>query len=376
MKVCEACQVNRKSPPKAPLHPWEWPSKPWSRFHIDHAGPFMGKIFLIVVDSYSKWLEVVPVASTSSQQTIKELRHMFATHGLPEIVVSDNGTAFSSTEFGHFMKHNGIRHIRCAPYHPSSNGLAERAVQTFKEAMRKTEGDLNIRINRFLSCYRVTPHATTGQPPAQLLMGRRPRTLLDLMVPDITSQVHRSQERQKTAHDHGVKPRSFMVGDVVYVKNFRVPPKWIPGVIIAQTGPLSYAVRLDTGVEVKRHVDHVRFQEHGLPLEEKESGIEGDGTDAALPAPINQEDTASEIEPDPLAEQERNDERPGEADEQEMDNEGAEDADEVQEARVEQREVRRSNRQRHPPDRYRDYVWKLKGEECSDDVTSGVGFGT
>ena len=376
VKVCEACQANRKSPPKAPLHPWEWPSKPWSRLHIDHAGPFMGKIFLIVVDSYSKWLEVVPVASTSSQQTIKELRHMFATHGLPEIVVSDNGTAFSSTEFGHFMKHNGIRHIRCAPYHPSSNGLAERAVQTFKEAMRKTEGDLNIRINRFLSCYRVTPHATTGQPPAQLLMGRRPRTLLDLMVPDITSQVHRSQERQKTAHDHGVKPRSFMVGDVVYVKNFRVPPKWIPGVIIAQTGPLSYAVRLDTGVEVKRHVDHVRFQEHGLPLEEKESGIEGDGTDAALPAPINQEDTASEIEPDPLAEQERNDERPGEADEQEMDDEGAEDADEVQEANVEQREVRRSNRQRHPPDRYRDYVWKLKGEECSDDITSGVGFDT
>ena len=118
------------------------------------------------------------------------------------------------------------------------------------------------------------------------------------------------------------------------------------------------------------------YNYHIVPLEEKESGIEGDGTDAALPAPINQEDTVSEIEPDPLAEQERNDERPGEADEQEMDDEGAEDADEVQEAKVEQREVRRSNRQRHPPDRYRDYVWKLKGEECSDDVTSGVGLGT
>eukprot|EP00731_Ephydatia_muelleri_P019570 Em0012g395a len=109
---CEACQANRKSPPKVPLHPWEWPSKPWSRLYIDHAGPFLGKIFLIVVDAYSKWLEVVPVVSTSSQQTIRELRHLFATHGLPEIVVSDNGTAFSSTEFGCFMKHNGIRPIR------------------------------------------------------------------------------------------------------------------------------------------------------------------------------------------------------------------------------------------------------------------------
>ena len=116
------------------------------------------------------------------------------------------------------MKHNGIRPILCAPYHPSSNGLAERAVQTLKEAMRKTEGNLEIRINRFLSQYRITPHATTGQPPAQLLMGRRPRTLLDLLVPDITTQVHRSQERQKTAHDQGVKPQSFLVGDAVYVK--------------------------------------------------------------------------------------------------------------------------------------------------------------
>ena len=146
------------------------------------------------------------------------------------------------------MKHNGIRHIQCAHNHPSSNGLAERAVQTFKEAMRKTEEDLEIRINRILSQYRSIPHATTAQPPAQLLMGRRPRTLLDLLVPDITTQVHRSQERQKTAHDQGVKPRSFLMGDAVYVKYFRVPAKWIPGVIMAQAGPLSYSVRLDTGV--------------------------------------------------------------------------------------------------------------------------------
>ena len=192
---CEACQANRKSPPKAPLHPWEWPSKPWSHLHIDHAGPFLGEIFLIVVDAYSKWLEVVPAVSTSSQQTIREFRHLFATHGLPEIVVSDNGTAFSSTEFGCFMKHNGIRHIWCAPYHPSSNGSPERAVQTFKEAMKKTEGDLEIRINRFLSQYRSCHYRSTTSP----------RTLLDLLVPDITTQVHRSKRLHMTRelnHSH------------------------------------------------------------------------------------------------------------------------------------------------------------------------------
>ena len=119
------------------------------------------------------------------------------------------------------MKHNGLRHVWYAPYHPSSNGLAERPVQTFKEAMRKMEADLESRINWFLSQYRITPHATTGQPPAQLLMGPRPRTLLDLLVPYITTQVHRSQECQKTAHDQGVKPRG---GDAVYVKNFKFQP--------------------------------------------------------------------------------------------------------------------------------------------------------
>ena len=61
---CEACQANRKSPLKVTLH-WEWPSKPWSRLHIEHAGPFLGRTFLIVVDAYSKWLEVVPVVSTA-----------------------------------------------------------------------------------------------------------------------------------------------------------------------------------------------------------------------------------------------------------------------------------------------------------------------
>lgn len=131
------CQSTRKSPAPAPLHPWEWPARPWARVHIDHAGPFLGKRFLVVVDAQSKWLEVVPVPSISSQVTIGVLRSIFATHGLPEVVVSDNGTAFTSSEFQEFMSMNGIRHVTSAPYHPASNGLAERAVQTFKEHSRK-----------------------------------------------------------------------------------------------------------------------------------------------------------------------------------------------------------------------------------------------
>ena len=94
-------------------------------------------MLLIVVDAYSKWLEVKPVSSATSSVTIEQLRSIFSTHGLPEVLVTDNGTSFTSVEFQEFMKNNGINHVKSAPYHPASNGLAERAVQTFKGSMKK-----------------------------------------------------------------------------------------------------------------------------------------------------------------------------------------------------------------------------------------------
>ena len=100
VRLCEKCQTNRPLPPKAPLHPWEYPSRPWIRLHIDHAGPFLGHTFLIVVDAHSKWIESHIVNSTSSEATIKVLRNLFATHGIPEHVhvVSDNGSGFTSQD--------------------------------------------------------------------------------------------------------------------------------------------------------------------------------------------------------------------------------------------------------------------------------------
>lgn len=94
VKACEMCALYQKYPPIAPLHPWEWPKKSWTRLHIDYAGPFIGKMFLVIVDAYSKWLEVVPVSSANSTQTVAALRQVFSTHGIPEVIVSNNGTLF------------------------------------------------------------------------------------------------------------------------------------------------------------------------------------------------------------------------------------------------------------------------------------------
>ena len=110
-------------------------------------------IYMYIHDSFSKWLEVAVVSSCSSQQTIIFLRHVLSTHGLPEMLISYNGTAFTPAEFKTFVAHNGVRHLTSAPYHPVTNGLVERAIQMFKEAFQKTSGE---RYSTTRRLYRVT----------------------------------------------------------------------------------------------------------------------------------------------------------------------------------------------------------------------------
>ncbi|CAC5370948.1 Uncharacterized protein K02A2.6 [Mytilus coruscus] len=136
VRNCTACQNTQAAPPAATANPWIWPSKPWQRVHIDFCGPFLNEMFLIVVDAHSKWIDVIRMSSTTSEKTINALRCLFSSHGIPTEIVSDNGPQFTSSEFETFLKKNGVKHILSAPYHPFSNGEAERAVRTFKQAMK------------------------------------------------------------------------------------------------------------------------------------------------------------------------------------------------------------------------------------------------
>ena len=155
VKTCADCQENHKSPARAPMHPWEWADRPWARIHIDYAGPVKSKIILVIVDAHSKWIEAHAVGSATSWATIDKLQLVFATHGLPEVIVSDNGSSFTSEEFSAFVQSNGIKHLTSAPYHPASNGLAERAVQTVNNALEKDSSGANLetQISRFLFHY-------------------------------------------------------------------------------------------------------------------------------------------------------------------------------------------------------------------------------
>ena len=184
VRRCRECQEAAKMPVKTLLHSWKVEDKPWNRLHIDYAGPLNGKMYLVVVDAYSKWPEVFEMPSSSTTATLKELRSLFARFGNPRAIVSDNGTQFTAKEFQDFCEERGIKHLRSPPFHPQSNGQAESFVDIFKRTFQKIKkGGTAEKLAEFLQSYRRTPCTTApGQrSPAELLLGRQMRTSLSLL---------------------------------------------------------------------------------------------------------------------------------------------------------------------------------------------------
>ena len=147
-------------------------------------------MFLVTVNAHSEWLDNCPISSATFNATISHLRAFFSAFGLREEVHKDNASVFTSTGIKEFFRRNGINYTTSPPYHPASNGSAERAVQFFKLAMRKQQtGKLEEKLARFLFSFRITPHMTTGETPAKLLMGRQLRSHLSLFHPNLLHKV-------------------------------------------------------------------------------------------------------------------------------------------------------------------------------------------
>lgn len=253
---CNACQAFQSAPPMAPVNTWKWPTQSWQRIHIDFAGPFLGYMYLVVVDAHSKWPEVILMKSTTTSKTISELRTIFARYGLPKELVSDNGPQFIAEEFKIFLRENGIKHIKSAVKHPASNGEAERFVKTFKQAMKKVKsdrGDIQVKLDRFLLSYRTTPHSFTKETPAKLFMKRELQTRLTVMKPDLGLTIS-----QRQGSDQTPLTRKFLVGEKVLVLDFRrYTGKWAEGTVTRILGPVTYHVCVDDQIW-KRHIDQMR----------------------------------------------------------------------------------------------------------------------
>ena len=296
-KSCAACHAVKRAPPTVPLHPWIWPSRPWQRVHLDFAGPFQGAMFLIAVDAFSKWPEVRVMSTTTVSATLDVLREWFCTHGIPEQIVTDNGSQFTADAFKVFTQRNGIRHVKSAPYHPASNGLAERFVQSLKQSLKASLNDgrsLTQRLSSYLLTYRTTAHATTGVPPCKLLMSRELRTRFSLLQPDREKSVADKQALQKSAHDRRAHSRDWIVGDRVMARNLRPGPDWVPSTIVEVLGPVTYVVETEAGQRWKRHADQLKDWLSSVP-----ATTSGSASEDILDAVSDSEEAPEEPAVDP-----------------------------------------------------------------------------
>ncbi|CAG4950691.1 unnamed protein product [Colias eurytheme] len=131
VRRCGVCAQHRAEQPREPLLPHPQPDTPWEVLAAD-IFQIKNKYFILVVDYYSKYVEVASLRDITSGSVIKQLKDMFSRHGIPKRLISDNGLQFTSGEFKNFSEAWGFRHVTSSPYYPRSNGLAERNVQTVK----------------------------------------------------------------------------------------------------------------------------------------------------------------------------------------------------------------------------------------------------
>ena len=179
---------------------------------------------------------------------MEKLQTVFANFGLPEQIVTDNGSAFTSKKLEIFLQQNGIQQTRTAPYHPASNGQAERTVQTSKTTSNKMlneKGTINQKVQRFLMAYRTTPHSATNCTPAELLFGRRLRTALDIIKPSLSNNMEKNRN-DMICRAQNRRTTKFSNGQEVFIRNFGVGSRWISGVIVNSSGPLTWLIKLNS----------------------------------------------------------------------------------------------------------------------------------
>ena len=251
------------------------PSGPLRHVAADFYGPLpSGQTLMVVIDEYSRFVEVETVSSsTSAAAVIPKLDKIFATHGIPELLKTDNGPPFTSHAFKTFARELGFQHRKITPLWPKANAEAERFMRTLGKAIRTARAeqkDWQKELNNFLRNYRSTPHSSTGKSPAELLMGRQIKTKLPEIPtvhpthPDIAKKDSAAKQKMKYYADkysHG-KPHKFSVGDLVLprqpkVNKFSTPFQAEPFRITKVKGSMITATSKDQ--TITRNASHFRL---------------------------------------------------------------------------------------------------------------------
>lgn len=223
-KCCKPCQLQQSSPSPTGLSKWEKTNCLFERIHIDFFH-WKNETFLLVVDTFTRWLDVKAMKSTTAGNVIMELRVIFAYFGLPKTLVADNGPPFNSIEFRQFCGNNGITYLNSPPYHPSSNGWAECGVRTVKQSLKKmfieagSGKNSSLLVSRFLIKYRNTPLTTTGVTPSHFKFKNRPRTMMDVLTSEVKNFMGSPMNRVDAKEQKSKKTKMYNVKEVLLYRN-------------------------------------------------------------------------------------------------------------------------------------------------------------
>lgn len=269
VKTCDLCQDFKESPgvPKGYLH-----SIPVTKFfqhlHIDCVGPLYppssrgNKYIITATDAYSKYAYAIAVPNTLTRDIIKFVEdRIFAIHGIPEAIITDNGCQFTSKEWRSFKDKYGFHHKFTTTYHPQSNGIDERVNGTITRMLRHyvndTHSNWDDKLKWTMYCYNTTCHDSTHYSPFQLLYGLDSKSPLNPNVSDHISQDVvdncrnrireeakinnvKAQDKQKFNYDRNRKECDYKIGQWVQIRNHTNPtdkirkfyPKWSEPVMI------------------------------------------------------------------------------------------------------------------------------------------------
>lgn len=262
VRRCRACAERAHRPAREPLMPHHIPPLPWAKVGSD-IFQYAGKYFLILVDYFSKFIEVNPLTNIGTKAVVAAMRDQFARHGIPQELVTDNGPAYVSKEFGEFCSKWGIEHTTSSPNYAQSNGQSERSVQIIKNILIKS---INSGTDFYLGLlnYRATPRNGISSP-SELLMGRRLNTRLPShakkLKPSRDNEIDykemlRKQQTYKSNYDRRAKPLPVLsAGQPVLVTDDG--KRKSARIVDRAPQPRSYFVADNTGRRYRRNRRHL-----------------------------------------------------------------------------------------------------------------------
>ena len=273
---CLTCQALGRPGPPAPITPTTMSDGPWQTVHVDFYGPLpTGEYLLVVVDRYSRFPEVEIVHSTRASTVIPKLDKIFAVHGIPTLLKSDNGPPFNGEEYQRYLTALGIKAIFSTPKWPQGNTEVERFMQPLGKSLKAAKLDgrpWKQELSRFLLHYRTTPHCTTGVPPSELLFNRQVQGKLPILQKrNLVNRHNEAREKEGERQQYNkryadekrnVRESPIKVGNYVLWKQERrnkLTPNFneTPHIVISRNNN-TVTARSQTGHTITRNVSHFK----------------------------------------------------------------------------------------------------------------------